>query len=160
MEITVSRPVDTGKMPPARRRSKRATRPQLLTRASLDSRTNAAKAFDRLAAAIEADLGGREQCSAIQLALIEAFCGSAVTLDALNAKLALGLPVDVSQHSQCVGAMVRVASRLGLQRVPKPVQSLQDYLASLKDTTINSETVVDHHDATADGADQLDGDGS
>ena len=122
------------------------TRPQLLSRQSLDARTNAAKAFDRLASAIEADLGGRDQCSTIQLALIEAFCGSAITLDALNAKLALGLPVDVSQHSQCVGAMVRVASRLGLHRVAKPVPDLHQYLQSLKDQTTND----------GDDAEQLD----
>jgi hypothetical protein len=100
----------------ARRRSKRTTRPQLLTRSSLDGRTNAAKLFDRLVADIEADLAGRDQLSAIERALVEAFAGAYVSLSHLNTKLALGEPIDLGMHAQCVGAMVRVASRLGLQR--------------------------------------------
>jgi hypothetical protein len=106
---------------PTRRRSKRATRPQLLSRKQLDGRTNAAKEFDRLCAAIEVDLGGHDQLSAIEVALVEAFAGAAVTLQHLNAQLALGQPIDLSQHAQCVGAMVRVAARLGLQRRMKDV---------------------------------------
>jgi hypothetical protein len=106
---------------PTRRRSKRATRPQLLSRKQLDGRTNAAKEFDRLCAAIEVDLGGHDPLSAIEVALVEAFAGAAVTLQHLNAQLALGQPIDLSQHAQCVGAMVRVAARLGLQRRMKDV---------------------------------------
>jgi hypothetical protein len=101
---------------PKRRKSKRTCRPQLLTRDQLDGRANAAKFFDQLATNIENDLGGHDQLSAIERSLVEAFCGAAVTLQNLNTRLALGEAIDVSQHSQCVGAMVRVASRLGLQR--------------------------------------------
>jgi hypothetical protein len=115
---------DTARLPPAwspeslvkRRRQHKATRPQLLTRVQLDGRTSAAKAFDKLVAAIEADLGGRDQLSTIQLALIEAFAGAAVTLQHLNTRLALGQEIDLGQYAQVVSAMVRVASRLGLQR--------------------------------------------
>lgn len=106
---------------PTRRRSKRATRPQLLTRAQLDGRTNAAKEFDRLVSAIEADMGGHDQLSTIEVALIEAFAGAAVTLNNLNTRLALGQEIDLSQHAQAVSGMVRVASRLGLQRRAKDV---------------------------------------
>jgi hypothetical protein len=99
-----------------RRRQHKATRPQLLTRAQLDGRTSAAKALDKLVADIEADLGGRDQLSTIQLVLIEAFAGVAVMLQRLNTRLALGEEIDLGQHAQAVSAMVRVASRLGLQR--------------------------------------------
>jgi len=34
----------------------------------------------------------------------------------LNSQLTLGQPIDLSQHAQAVSTMVRVASRLGLQR--------------------------------------------
>jgi hypothetical protein len=52
----------------------------------------------------------------------------------LNTRLALGQPVDFSQAAQCVGAMVRVASRLGLQRRAKDVgPSLSQYLESIED---------------------------
>jgi hypothetical protein len=105
------------------------TRPQLLSRAELDGRTNAAKEFDRLVAAIETDLGGHDRLSAIEVALVEAFAGAAVTLNHLNTQLALGQPIDLGQHAQCVSAMVSVASRLGLQRRPKDIgPSLGDLL--------------------------------
>ncbi len=115
-----AKPVDAT-VKPVRRRSHKATRPQLLNRATLDGRTNAAKIFDRLVADIEADLAGRDQMSAIEHQLVEAFAGAAVTLHHLNTKLALGESIDVSQHAQCVGAMVRVASRLGLTRRSRDV---------------------------------------
>ena len=88
MEIGLSCPPDAADKP-VRRRPKRATRPQLLMRDQLDGRTNAAKVFDRLVAEIEIenDLSGRDQLSAIERALIEAFAGAAVTLHHLNTKL-------------------------------------------------------------------------
>ena len=92
-------------------RPHRSTRQRLLTRNQLDGRTSAAKLFDRLVAAIEVDLGGHDQLSTIERALVEAFAGAAVTLHHLNTRLALG----------AVSAMVRVASRLGLQRRQKDV---------------------------------------
>jgi hypothetical protein len=73
---------------PVRRRSHKATRPQLLTRDQLDGRTNAAKLFDRLVADIESDLGGRDQLSTIECALVEGFAGAALTLHDLNTRLA------------------------------------------------------------------------
>src|SRR5262249_132028 len=51
---------------PAHRRSHKATQPELLTRRELDGRTSAAKAFDRLVADIESDLGGSDRLSAIE----------------------------------------------------------------------------------------------
>jgi hypothetical protein len=99
----------------------RASRPQLLTRDALDQRTNAFKLFDRLVVDIEQDLGGRDQLSTIERALVEAFAGAAVTLHNLNTRLALGESIDLGQHAQAVSAMVRVASRLGLQRRAKDI---------------------------------------
>ena len=73
----------------------------------LDGRTSAAKAFDRFVADI--DLGGSDRLSAIERTLVEGFAGTAVTLQHLNTQLALGQPIDLSQHAQAVSAMVRVA---------------------------------------------------
>jgi hypothetical protein len=123
-----------------RRRQHQATRPQLLTRAQLDGRTSAAKAFDKMVADIEADLGGRDQLSTIERALIEAFAGAAVILHHLNTQFALGQQIDLSQHAQAVSAMVRVASRLGLQRRSRDVTpTLSEYLAQLREAEANKE---------------------
>jgi hypothetical protein len=60
----------------ARGKYRRATKPQLLTREQLDGRTNAAKVFDGLVSDIEGDLGGHDQLSTIERALVEAFAGA------------------------------------------------------------------------------------
>src|SRR6516162_6766874 len=46
----------------------------------------------------------------------EGFAGATVILQHLNTQLALGQPIDLSQHAQAVSVMVRVGSRFGLQR--------------------------------------------
>jgi|SRR2546430_1497537 hypothetical protein len=122
MELALQSP-RTSPEKPARRRPHRAARPQLLTRDQLDGRTNAAKVFDRLVVDIEADLGGADQLSTIERALVEGFAGACVTLHHLNTKLALGEEIDLGQHAQAVSAMVRIASRLGLQRRARDVSS-------------------------------------
>jgi hypothetical protein len=105
-------------------------RPQLILRSELDGRTNAAKYFDRLVTAIENDLAGSDQLCAIEKVLIEAYAGAAVSLQHLNGKLALGQEIDISEHSSCVGALVRVASRLGIHRRQKDcTPTLVEYLA-------------------------------
>jgi len=119
---------------PSRRRGRHvASRPQLLTRDALDKRTAASKFFDRLVADIEADLGGHAELSTIELQLVEAFAGACVTLQHLNCRLALGQKIDLSQHSSAVGAMVRVASRLGIQRRNRDVTpSLSDVIREIE----------------------------
>jgi hypothetical protein len=126
-EIAISQP-NAG---PKKRRKHVASKLQLLTREQLDGRTNAAKFLNQLVTEIEADLGGREQLSNIERQLIEAFAGSCVTMQHLNTMLALGKEVDLSQHAAAVGAMVRVASRLGIQRRMRNIgPSLGDILAA------------------------------
>jgi hypothetical protein len=104
--------------------------PPLLTRALLDGRTNVAKAFNKLVTDIYSDLGGRSHLSAIELALVEAFAGATVALDAFNAKLLLGEQIDLSQYMQASSTMVRIGSRLGLQRRSREVPALSEYLES------------------------------
>jgi hypothetical protein len=80
--------------------------------------------FDKLVSEIESDLGGADRLSTIERTLIEAYVGAAITLASLNTKLALGQPIDLSQHAQTISAMVRVASRLGLSRRAREVPNL------------------------------------
>jgi hypothetical protein len=115
---------DASAKPVKRRRDKKRTRPQLLTRDQLDGRTNAAKVFDRLVADIEADMGGRDQLSTIEAELVEAFVGAAVMMNNLNTRLALGQEIDLSEHALSASSMVRIASRLGLQRRQRNVNEL------------------------------------
>jgi hypothetical protein len=117
-----------------RGRQTRAGRTRLLNRESLDRRTIVSKVFDRLVDAIHADLGGRDQLSAIELALVEAFAGGAVTLDHLNTQILSGAEIDhamVAMHAQAISAMVRVAAKLGCARRTRDVTpSLGNLLAA------------------------------
>jgi hypothetical protein len=122
------------------RRRHVATRPQLLMRSELDGRTSAAKVFDRMVGAIEADLGGREQLSAIERTLIEAYAGSFVSLNHLNTQLMLGQAINISEHSNCASTMVRIAVRLGLERRQRDVTpSLAEYLETLAEEKADKE---------------------
>jgi hypothetical protein len=116
------------------RAAHRAVAPQLLTRASLDSRRSAVRVFDQHARTIQNDLGGADRLSAIELDLIEAFVGASLTMQAMNARLCLGEEIDHGLHALVAGAMVRLASRLGLQRRQRDitVPSLEEYAAYKK----------------------------
>ena len=139
VEVTVESPLEATPKP---KRRHRAVRPQLLTRDQLDGRTNAAKIFDKIVVDIENDLGGHDQLSTITRALIEGFAGAALTLYNLNTQLALGEPIDATEHAQAVSVMVRVASRLGIQRRARDITALSfsDYLASAPDAVVVGES--------------------
>ena len=103
---------------------------RLLSRRQLDQRTRSAKVFNAIARGVAADLGGKDQLSTVQHQLTEAFAGICVHVSEMNARLLLGQPVDLTAHATAVSTMVRVASRIGLERVARDVTPprLSDYL--------------------------------
>jgi hypothetical protein len=130
---------------PVRRRRKgywKRSRPQLLVRSELDQRTGAARQFDKLVADVTNDLGGRDQCSAVEIALIEAFAGAAVLAEGLNCRVLLGKTINLGDYCQIASTLARISSRLGLRRRPKPVNevSLSTYLAGLADKPEDADT--------------------
>src|SRR5215472_10521199 len=116
-EIALDQPVESRK--PKRRHV--ATKPQLRSPDQLDGRSNAAKQFDAIADGIAADLGGEDQLTTVQRHLVEAFAGAAIHVNDINARLLLGEEIDIVAHSTAISTMVRVASRIGLSRVPRHV---------------------------------------
>ena len=102
----------------------------------LEQATGAARFFEKTVREIETDLGGRRQLSRIESELIRAFAGAATTLQYLNVQVALGetAEIDLSGYATIASTMLRIGSRLGLQRRPKDVTSLQDYLAQLRES--------------------------
>ena len=121
--IALLQPEQSQRKPGTKRKHVR-TKPQLLTRSMIDGRSNAAKLYDRLVVDIENDLGQREHLSTIQRALIEAFAGATVTLSNLNTRLLLGEKIDLTEHSAAINAMVKVATRLGIARIPRDIDDL------------------------------------
>jgi hypothetical protein len=113
METTaVEIPRDTLKMRSGNGRGK----VRLLTRSSLDGRTRARKQFDAIAEGIAVDLGGSGQLSTVQRHLVEAFAGCAIVLQAINARILLGEPVDIADQASAASVLVRLATRIGLER--------------------------------------------
>jgi hypothetical protein len=117
--------------PEARRpRRHRATKPKLISRSQIDQRSQAYKVFDRIVGDVTADLGGRDQVSAVEAALIESFAGVVVMLDDMNVRTLLGEKPDPFVYCQVASTLTRIASRLGLQRRARDVgTSLADVVA-------------------------------
>jgi len=101
---------------------------RLITRNAIDGRTLALKAFDKQVAQITADLGGN--LSAIEQSLVEAYCGATLVVNHLTARMLDGENISLTKYSAACGALVRIATRLGIKRrVPSSeTPSLGSYL--------------------------------
>jgi hypothetical protein len=116
-------------------RPSRAVKFQALTHESIDGRLRARRKFDAIAKGIAVDLGGEDRLTTVQKHLIEGFASIAIHVNNLTARLLRGEDVDVVEHSQAISTMVRVAGRVGIQRVAREVgPTLSQYLETIEDT--------------------------
>ncbi len=96
---------------------------------NVDGRSLIARRYRDVAAQIVADMGGIERCSEARLQLIRRFAAAAVLAEQLEARLARGENIDVSEFSVLASTAVRIPQRLGLERRAKNVvPSLRDYV--------------------------------
>ena len=80
-------------------------------------------------AQIAIDQGGADRCSETRMQLIRRFASGAVLAEALEARLARGEPVDIAEHALLSSTLVRLAQRIGINRVVKDLTpSLSEYL--------------------------------
>lgn len=100
----------------------------MLVRRNLDARSHACRQFNAICANIAADLGGLSELSEVQKRLVEAFAGAFLHVDMMSTKLLINAEVDVTAHSTAISTLVRVASRIGLQRVARDVTTLGDLM--------------------------------
>ena len=82
----------------------------------LDARSKIAKRFKDICSAILQDQGGVENCSEVRLQLVRRFSAAAVMAENLEAKMAKGESIRTDVHSQLTNALVKVASRIGVDR--------------------------------------------
>lgn len=95
----------------------------------VDGRGQAARRYRDLCAAIAADQGGTDRLSSARLQLIRRFAGGAVLAEQMESRIVLGEQVDVGEYSQLSSTLVRIAQRIGINRLPKNVTpDLRDYL--------------------------------
>ena len=84
--------------------------------AKLDHRTHATKFLTALIASVEEELGGRERLGVMERNCVEGYCGTVLLVQNLNARLARGESVDVTEHARVCDVMLRIASHLRLSK--------------------------------------------
>jgi hypothetical protein len=95
----------------------------------VDGRSLVARRYRDIMCSVASDQGGAEQLSEARLQLIRRFSATAVLAEQMEARLARGEQIDIQEYSLVVSTMVRVAQRIGIDRVPRDVApSLAEYL--------------------------------
>jgi hypothetical protein len=96
---------------------------------NVDGRSLIARRYRDIMSAIASDQGGADRLSETRLQLIRRFAAAACLAEQLEARLARGEQIDIQEYSLIVSTMVRVAQRIGIDRVPRDVApSLAEYL--------------------------------
>jgi hypothetical protein len=117
-----------------RHRSKVTNRRDLLPNVR-DGRTATARRFKDITLAVAADQRGINELSEARLQLIRRFSALCCHAELLEARLANGEQVDIGEHSNLSSTLVRIASRIGIDRIPKDVTpSLGEYLKRRRET--------------------------
>jgi hypothetical protein len=109
----------------------------------VDGRTTIARRYRDITSAILADQGGADRCSESRTQLIRRFAAAAVLAEQLESKLANGAEIDIQQHATLSSTLVRLAQRIGIDRVAREVPSLAEYLASLPKDEIEEQPQPD-----------------
>ena len=101
----------------------------------IDQRSSQARQFRDITSALIIDQGDGAQLSEAKLQLIRRFAALCVVAEEREAKLANGENIDISEHSQLALTLVRIATRIGVARLPKNVPTLSDYLAKRREVS-------------------------
>ena len=97
--------------------------------AGVDQRSSIARRYRDLMAEAIADSGGLSECSQARLQLIRRLAALSVQLEQLEANLADGAEIDITEYTVLTSTLVRVVSRLGLERRSRDVTpSLADIM--------------------------------
>jgi hypothetical protein len=101
----------------------------------IDGRSAMARRFRDITNAVLTDQGGADQCSESRLQLVRRFAAAAVLAERMESRLANGEQIDVAEHAVLCSTLVRIAQRIGINRVPRDVTpSLAEYLRSRQQT--------------------------
>ena len=87
--------------------------------AGVDQRSSIARRYRDLMAEAIADSGGISECSQARLQLIRRLAALSVQLEGLEAKLADGADIDIGEYTSLTSTLVRVVSRLGINRTAR-----------------------------------------
>jgi hypothetical protein len=95
----------------------------------VDGRTVVYRRFRDIASQVALDQGGLDQLSEARLQLVRRFAAAAVLAEQLEAALANGQEINIAEHGLLCSTLVRIAQRIGINRVPRDVSlTLADIL--------------------------------
>jgi hypothetical protein len=107
----------------------------------LDGRSAGARRFRDLIGAFVSDQGGLDACSEIKVGLIRRLAAASVLAEQLEAKAMSGADVDVSVFCNLASTTVRIASRLGLERIARDISTppgVADYVDYIEQQTADT----------------------
>jgi len=88
---------------------------------NIDGRSLIARRYRDICSAIAADQGGIDQLSEARIQLIRRYAACCVLAEEMES--VRGGQIDITEHAQLTSTMVRVAQRIGLDRVPRDISS-------------------------------------
>lgn len=107
---------------------KPAARSRITALIPVDGRTSAARRFAEIRSAIFADLGGEDQISEARRQLIERFVTLCSWSEAQDSLALSGQEIDSEVYGRIAGHMKRLADAIGVERVPRDVTDLHQYI--------------------------------
>ena len=87
----------------------------------IDGRSVIARRYRDISAAILVDQGGADRCSESRKQLIRRFAAAAVLAEQMEGKLARGEKIDIAEHATLSSTLVRLAQRIGIDRLPQDI---------------------------------------
>ena len=96
----------------------------------VDWRSATARRYHDIVTIIAVDQGGADRLAEARLQLIRRFAAAAVLAEQMEAAMARGETINVYEHALLSSTLVRLASRIGINRIAKTVPLLHDYLES------------------------------
>jgi hypothetical protein len=90
---------------------------------NVDGRSLIARRYRDICTAIASDQGGLDQLSEARIQLIRRYAACCVLAEEMESRLVRGEHIDITVYVQLTTTMVRIALRIGLDRVPRDISS-------------------------------------
>jgi hypothetical protein len=87
----------------------------------VDGRSLPYQRYRAIVTAIAVDQGGVEELSATRAQLIRRFAAASVLAEQLEVRIARGEQIDIQVHATLSSTLVRLASRIGIDRMPRDI---------------------------------------
>ena len=87
----------------------------------VDGRSAIARRYRDIHAQLAKDQGGVDRLSEARLQLCRRFAAAACIAEQMEADLANGKTIDITEHAQLCSTLVRVAQRIGINRIAKEI---------------------------------------